>query len=101
MEVLVMLEKITKALSTDEKERLKRELSAYLNELLQHDFSALVQLLYRTDVSEQKLKTVLKENKEADAGDLIAGLLIQRQAEKIAALKSFSSNTPPPGDEAW
>ena len=101
MDVSTMLQKFTAVLSANEKHSLKKELSAYLNNLLQTNFSALVQLLYRTDVSEQKLKTILKENTETDAGDVIAGLLIQRQEEKAAFKNSFPSTKPTDADEAW
>jgi hypothetical protein len=37
----------------------KEKLIAYLNEFINNDFSKVVQLLYRIDVSEAKLKKVL------------------------------------------
>lgn len=46
-----------------------------------HDFNKLVQLLYRVDVDETKLRSMLKE--ADDAAVLIANLIIQRQIEKI------------------
>ena len=43
----------------------------------------LVQILYRIDVSEKKIKTLLKENQGSDAGKIIASLIIERQMQKI------------------
>jgi len=42
------------------------ELSNEINQLIVHDFTALVQILYRLDVSEAKLKMVLSENPKED-----------------------------------
>jgi len=56
----------------------KEKLIAYLNEFINHDFSKVVQLLYRIDVSEAKLKKVLHENPNEDAAHLIADLIIER-----------------------
>ncbi len=75
MDVTAALQNLSTNLSVDEKSAIKKELSAYLNYLLINDFPALVQILYRVDVSEQRLKTVLKENKEADVGDLLTELM--------------------------
>lgn len=95
MDVTSALEKFKTDLSSSQKEELKKELSAYFNNLLLNDFSSLVQILYRVDVSEQKLTTVLKENKEANAGDLLAELVIQRQEQKSA----LRNETPPPAED--
>lgn len=62
---------------------MRKALAAYINELILHDFERLVQLLYRIDVSEAKLKNLLQEKKDKDAGDLIADMIIERQKQKI------------------
>ncbi len=62
---------------------LHTELATYINNLILENFDQLISLLYRLDVSEQKLKILLKENSEADAGKLIATLIIERQIQKI------------------
>lgn len=101
MDVSAALQKLTTNLSVDEKSGVKRELSAYLNYLLINDFPALVQILYRVDVSEEKLTSVLKENKEADAGDLLSELLMQRQVEKTALRQSSPPSENLSDDEGW
>lgn len=60
-----------------------KELSAYINELITTNFEQLLALLYRVDVSEKKLKTLLAEPAENLSSDVIARLLIERQLEKI------------------
>lgn len=58
-------------------------LAAYVNELIMTNFERLVQLLYRIDVSEEKLKKLLRQNPESNAGLIIASLIIERQKQKI------------------
>jgi len=80
---------------------LKAALVKKLNELILTDFQRLVSILYRLDVSEPKLKKLLKENKEQDAGEIIAELIIERQVQKMKTKRS----QPPPGNidenEKW
>ena len=102
MDVTAALQNLTADLSADERLTVKNELSGYLNHLLLNDFSALVQILYRVDVSEQKIRSVLEENKEANAGDLLAELIIERQLQKQQQRNSVQ---PPdddiPDEEQW
>jgi hypothetical protein len=70
----------------------KQWLAEKINELLLHDFSRLVSILYRVDVNESKLKALLKQNPGTDAGLLIADLLIERQLEKKRSREKFRSS---------
>lgn len=79
-------------LNTVQKQELKDQLIFYINHLLLHDFNKLVQILYRVDVSEKKLKDLLQENPQTDAAVIIADLLITRQEEKIKTREAFKSN---------
>jgi len=67
------------------------DLIAYINDCIQNDFNKLVQLLYRIDVSEAKLKTILQLNPNEDAAKLIATVIVERLAATKAARASFSS----------
>jgi hypothetical protein len=58
-----------------------------------------VQLLYRIDVSEAKLKYLLKENPNEDAGTMIAHLIIDRQIQKIKFRKEMSDHDDDDGGE--
>lgn len=64
-------------------EQLEVSLAEKINFLILHDFSSLVHALYRIDVSEKKLKALLKENADSNAGKIIAALVIERQLQKI------------------
>ena len=67
------------------------DLIAYINECIKHDFNKLVQLLYRIDVSEEKLKSILQLNPNEDAAKLISAVIIERLAATKAARASFST----------
>ena len=82
-------------------EDLERRLSAYINDLINTDFQKLVYYLYRIDVSEAKLTGLLKEYPQERAGDIIAALIIERQAEKIKSRKDFKRDHPGGEDERW
>lgn len=69
------------------------DLIAYINDCINHDFNKLVQLLYRIDVSEQKLKTILQSHPNEDAARLIAAVIIERLAATKAARASFATHT--------
>ena len=68
---------------------LEGALAVYINNLILHNFNRLIQLLYRIDVSEPKVKLMLKENPDKDAGLIIARLIIERQLKKIETRKQF------------
>lgn len=67
------------------------ELAAYINELIAKDFSKLVYLLYAVDVSEKKLKQILAEQPDQDAGKLIAKLVVERQEQKRKSREEFKT----------
>jgi len=84
-----------------QKEKLREQLVEYINHLLLHDFNGLVQVLYRVDVSEQKLKELLQKNPTTDAAIIITDLLIERQQEKIKIKESFKTNDNIPDEDKW
>ena len=75
-------------------------LASEINQLILTNFERLVQLLYRIDVSESKLKNLLKENPDKDAGMLIASLMVERQLEKINR-KPSSEDSDNCNEERW
>jgi hypothetical protein len=82
-------------------EALHQQLSAYINEMIPHRFEALVNLLYRIDVNENKIKLLLQQAGNSNAGDVIAAAIIERQLEKINTRKKWKNNTDIPEDEKW
>lgn len=71
------------ATTTSDAEEQYQAIVDHINTLLQKDFSQLVSLLYRLDVSEAKLRALLQQNPDTDAAILIANLVLERQAQKI------------------
>jgi len=65
------------------------QLSDYINLLIKSDFDKLIAYLYRIDVNERKLKLLLQQNPDDDAGNIIATLIIERQQQKIKSRNLF------------
>ena len=76
-------------------------LTEKINFLIVHDFNKLIQILYRADISEQKLKGMLAENKTEDAGKLIADLFIERQMQKIRSRRDNRRDQNISEEEKW
>lgn len=76
-----------------------KNLAAFINDLINRDFDALVQLLYRIDISEEKLKKLLRENPGENAGDIIARLIIERQLQKAESRKRYGTGDTSASDE--
>lgn len=81
--------------------KLFEQLAAYINELVTHDFEYLLSLLYRIDVDENKIRTLLDYKKEDNAGELIAGLIVERLEQKIKSREQFKPPTNIPEEEKW
>ena len=80
---------------------LEQNLALIINDLINRDFSRLISILYRVDVSEQKLKSLLKQYPDTEAGYIIARLMIERQEQKIESRKSFKKENPDSAEERW
>ncbi len=82
-------------------DQLKQYLILHINQLLKNDFAALVQLLYRMDIPEEKLRYYLHQNKGEMASGIIAELMIERQLQKAESRRLFTKNNDIPDDEKW
>jgi hypothetical protein len=81
---------------------LHTRLAACINELINYDFDMLIAYLYRFDVNEEKLKVLLLDNPQDDAGNIIATLIIERQQQKIQARELFTrQDNDIDDDEKW
>lgn len=78
-----------------------QQMASFINDLVDKDFARLVQLLYRLDVSEDKLKSVLLEHPTADAGNMIATLIMERIAQREKAKELFKQEGEIPENEKW
>ena len=79
----------------------RQRLTGIIQELINNDFTSLVQLLYRIDVDEKKLKQLLKQHAGSDSASIIADLIISRQLQKIAIKKQFTGREKPGPDDSW
>lgn len=72
-----------------------------INELLQHNFQGLISLLYRIDISEEKLKYQLQLNPGEDAASIIAQLMVDRLVEKAISKQQFKNDADIPEEDRW
>ncbi|HEY4062439.1 MAG TPA: hypothetical protein VGM30_11085 [Puia sp.] len=84
---------LTDHLTLDQLETL---LAEKIDLMIRKDFSALVQLLYRIDVNETKLRHLLADadpatGTAADAGRIIARSILERQWQKIETRRQYST----------
>lgn len=70
-------------------DELKEKLAEHINNLINHDFQKLVFLLYRIDVNETKMRQLLEMKEGENAAELITGLIIERQLQKIKSRQQF------------
>ncbi|MBL7733390.1 MAG: hypothetical protein JNM88_19640 [Chitinophagaceae bacterium] len=83
-------------------EELRQQLTHHINHLINHDFDKLVQHLYRIDVSEHKVRSLLHQSGGENAAATIADLVIERQLQKIKTREMFKSGDGDiPGEEKW
>jgi hypothetical protein len=68
----------------------REQLATAVNDCILSDFDKLLQLLYRLDIDEVKLRSLLKDMPGHDAGFIIADLIIERQVQKIKSRQQFS-----------
>lgn len=94
METAALIEDLNRSYSLELRDvagldELEALLSERVNDMIQRDFNGLVQLLYRVDVSEKRLRGLLQENAGEDAGKVIARLILERQWQKIETRRKY------------
>jgi hypothetical protein len=95
------IQKLNEDLSLKDDKHFKSQLEYLVNQLIEKDFSSLVQILYRIDVNELQLKNLLHTNPGTDAATLITDLIIERQVQKIEFRKKSHSNRDISDEEIW
>lgn len=78
-----------------------KELATWVNDMILRDFTGLLNLLYRLDVSEEKIRTLLEEMQQEDAGRIIASVMIERQLQKIKTKQQFKQDENIPEEDRW
>ena len=96
-----ILSQLTAQVSVFERADLRKQLADIVHQYLLNDFPGLVQLLYRVDVSEEKLKERIAADPDKDAALIIADMLIERQEQKLAAKRDDIDNDPIAEEEIW
>lgn len=82
--------------------KIREQLISLINEMINNDFHALVQLLYRIDVNEKKIRHYLNANKNEDSASILADMIIERQLQKIESRKFFNKkNNEESDEEKW
>jgi hypothetical protein len=80
---------------------LKEKLTAHINHLINTDFEKLVYYLYRIDVDENKMRTLLSKTAGENAAAMIATLIIERQLQKMQHRKNASPGNNITDEEKW
>jgi hypothetical protein len=83
----------------DSLDAFTQELSIYINHLLNTDFEKVVSLLYRIDVDENKIKTLLQNTTNSSL--VIAQAIIERQLQKIKSRQEFRRDNNYSEEEKW
>ncbi|MGN6803952.1 MAG: hypothetical protein ACTHJN_18785 [Ginsengibacter sp.] len=81
---------------------LRENLIPLINQLINENFDALVQLLYRIDVSEKKIRNYLLEKPNENSAKVLADLIIERQLQKAETrIKYKNQNRDDSTEERW
>ena len=82
---------IEESVSERSSEEQLKVLVSFIDDLIRNDFNRLLSILYRVDISEEKLKRTLAQNKDTQvrSAELIAQLLIKREQEKIISRAKY------------
>jgi hypothetical protein len=78
-----------------------QKLAARINTLIEKDLHQLISILYRMDISEPRLRTLLRDNEGKDAGLLIAAMMVEREAQKIRSRREHQRDNDISEEEKW
>ncbi|AMP99437.1 hypothetical protein AY601_2548 [Pedobacter cryoconitis] len=72
-------------------EQLRGKMVYAFSWLLDNDISKMMNILYRTDVNEERLKSLLISSSQLPSAEVIADEYISRQLQKIETRKKYST----------
>jgi hypothetical protein len=72
-------------------EQLREKMVHAFSWLLDNDISKMMNILYRTDVDEERLKSLLISRSQLPSAEVIADEYISRQMQKIETRKKYST----------
>ncbi|MFN3298580.1 MAG: hypothetical protein ACK41Z_00150 [Sediminibacterium sp.] len=79
----------------------KTQLIDAINWLIINDFEKLVFILYRIDVSEAKIKTLLNKENTNFAAPVIADAILERLEEKKVSRQKYKQDPSASEEEKW
>lgn len=79
----------------------KAELINAINWLIVNDFEKLVFVLYRIDVSEAKIKSLLNKDNNHFAAPVIADAILERLEEKKVSREKYKQDPSASDEEKW
>jgi hypothetical protein len=82
-------------------EQLVTLLAEKLEDLISNNFQQFVLLLYKIDVSENKVREIFGPDVSADAYYKLAAIMIERQKQKIISRKATKKPDDDDGEEKW
>ncbi len=74
-----------------EKQYSIKELEINILSILREDFNMLVNILYRIDVKESKVKEAFKLHNDTEIAKQLAQLVVERISQKIEIRKKYNS----------
>jgi len=72
-------------------DQLREKMIYAFSWLLDNDISKMMNILYRADVDEDKLKSLLVSRSQLPSAEVIADEYISRQRQKVETRKKYSS----------
>jgi hypothetical protein len=75
--------------------QLRESLIKTFGYLVEDDFPKLLQILYRADVDQYKLKELLENTEGKSSAEVIADAYIERQKAKVETWKKYSGKVHP------
>jgi len=72
-------------------EKIREKMVYAFSWLLDNDISKMMNILYRADVDEDKIKSLLVSRSQLPSAEVIADEYIRRQQQKVETRKKYSS----------
>lgn len=73
----------------NEFDRLENFLTTQVDYLLDHDLNKLLNALYRIDIPENKVKSLLQHSKQGEIGRNVAKAIIEREKQKVITRQQY------------
>ncbi|WP_089356943.1 hypothetical protein [Ekhidna lutea] len=73
----------------NEFDRLEEFLTKQVNHLLDHDLNRLLNALYRIDIPENQVKSLLQNSKQGEIAPNMAKAIIEREKQKVITRQQY------------